>query len=183
LKKILILFLTVTLIFGCKSRKSVPAENISDAVPEENITGEFTISGAYALSPLMKKWADSFMNIHRDVKITILETGTGQGIADLIDKKTDLAMISRPLSDDEIEAGIWLMPVAKDGVAIIANDENPFIPRLMKQGLSPDEIQKLFTSPVPPSWGELLDTTGRDKPFVYTRADESGKLPILKGQE
>ena len=179
MKKILILLLTVTVIFGCKSRKSAPADNISDAVPEENITGEFTISGAYALSPLMKKWADGFMNIHRDVKITILETGTGQGIADLIDKKADLAMISRPLSDDEKDSGIWLIPVAKDGVAIIVNDKNPYMSRLMKQGLSPDEIQQLFTSPVTPSWGALLDTAGNDKPAVFIRADESGASDLL----
>lgn len=179
MKKILILLLTVTVIFGCRSRKSAPADNISDAVQEENITGEFTISGAYALSPLMKKWADGFMNIHRDVKITILETGTGQGIADLIDKKTDLAMISRPLSDDEKDSGIWLIPVAKDGVAIIVNDKNPYMSRLMKQGLSPDEIQQLFTSSVTPSWGALLDTSGNDKPAVFIRADESGASDLL----
>ena len=179
MKKILILLLAVAVIFGCKSRKSVPAENISDAVPEEIITGEFTISGAYALSPLMKKWADGFMNIHSDVKITVHETGTGQGIADLIDKKTDLAMISRPLTDDEKESDIWLIPVAKDGVAIIANEKNPFMPRLLKQGLSPDEIQQLFTSPVAPSWGALLDTSGNVKPDVYIRADESGASDVL----
>ena len=179
MKKILVLLLTLTVIFGCKSRKSQQAEKNSDAVPEEIITGEFTISGAYALSPLMKKWADGFMNIHSDVKITVHETGTGQGIADLIDKKTDLAMISRPLTDDEKESGIWLMPVAKDGVAIIANDKNPYMPRLLKQGLSPDEIQQLFTSPVAPSWGALLDTSGNVKPAVYIRADESGASDVL----
>ncbi len=181
MKKILILFLTVTVIIGCKSRKSAPAENIPNAVTEENISGEFTISGAYALSPLMQKWADGFMNIHRDVKITIHETGSGQGIADLIDKKTDLAMISRPLSDDEKDSGIWLIPVAKDGVAIIVNDRNPYMSRLMKQGLSPDEIQQLFTSPVTPSWGALLDTSGNVKPDVYIRADESGASDVLAG--
>jgi len=181
LKKILILLLAVTVIIGCKSRKSAPAENISKAVPEENISGEFTISGAYALAPLINKLADGFMNIHRDVKISVLETGTGQGIADLIDKKTDLAMISRPLLDDEKDSGIWLIPVAKDGVAIIVNDRNPYMPGLMKQGLSPDEIQQLFTSPVTPSWGALLDTSGSVKPEVYIRADESGASDVLAG--
>ena len=181
MKKILILVLSVAIIFGCKSRKPEAVENISDVGVIKNVTGEFTISGAYALSPLIKKWADDFMKIHRDVRIIILETGTGQGIADLIDKKTDLAMMSRPLTDDEKESGIWLIPVAKDGVAIIANDQNPFMPRLMSRGLSPDEIQKLFTSPATPSWGELLDTAGNQKPVVYTRADESGAADVLAG--
>ncbi|HOB85696.1 MAG TPA: substrate-binding domain-containing protein [Bacteroidales bacterium] len=179
MKKILILLLTVIVIFGCKSRKSGTAENNSDAVPEEIISGEFTISGAFALSPLMKKWAEGFMTLHQDVKITVVETGTGQGIADLIDKKVDLAMISRPLTDDEKDSGIWLMPVAKDGVAIIVNDKNPYLPRLMNQGLSPDEIQQLFTGTETPSWGTLLDTSGNEKPAVFIRADESGASDVL----
>ncbi|NLA48119.1 MAG: hypothetical protein GX876_01515, partial [Bacteroidales bacterium] len=141
----------------------------------------FTISGAYALTAVLKKWAEDFMNIYNNVEIAILEKGTGQGMVDLIDGKADLAMISRPLSDDEKEAGIWMIPVAKDGVAIIVNDNNPYLPRLMKQGLSPDEIQKLFTSRPSPTWGELLDTTGSARAVVYSRADESGAAELLAG--
>ena len=180
MKKILIL-LAVVLIIGCTSRKPAQPDNISAVDTEINLSGKFTISGAYALAPLARRWADDFMKIHKDVKIDLLETGTGRGIADLIDKKADLAMISRPLLDEEKEAGIWTIPVAKDGVAIIVNDKNPYLPRIMKQGLSPDEIQQLFTGTMPTTWGELLDTTGKEKPAVYTRADESGAAEILAG--
>lgn len=181
MKKTFILLLTIAIIFGCKSRKPGNPETVPAVTHEKNISGNFTISGAYALSGMVKKWADDFMAIHKDVKIEVLEKGTGQGIADLIDKKADLAMISRPLLDDEKDAGIWMLPVAKDGVAIIVNDKNPYLPRMLKQGLSPDEIQKLFTAAVPPTWGELLDTAGSTRPVVYDRADESGAADMLAG--
>ncbi len=181
MKKIFILLLAVALIAGCKARKAENTGTDTDGARQEAVSGNFTISGAYALTGVVKKWADDFMKIHSDVKIEVLERGTGQGIVDLIDGKADLAMISRPLTDDEKEAGIWLMPVAKDGVAIIVNDKNPYLSRLLKQGLSPDEIQKLFTTSVPPTWGELLDTAGNARPVVYNRADESGAADVLAG--
>jgi phosphate transport system substrate-binding protein len=181
LKKILILLLGVIIITGCKSNKSGKAENIAGSGIDKNISGRFTISGSFALSSLVRKLTTDFMKIHKDVEIEIIETGTGQGIVDLIDRKADLAMISRPLLDDEKEADIWEMPIAKDGVAIIVNDKNPYLPRLMKQGLSPEEIQQLFTTTPSPLWGELLDTSGRERPVVYIRADESGAADLLAG--
>ncbi|HQH24303.1 MAG TPA: substrate-binding domain-containing protein [Bacteroidales bacterium] len=181
MKKITVLLLAFAIIFGCKPRKSGTPGSMSVYSAEKNVSGSFTISGAYALTAILKNWAQDFMSIHQDVKIEILEKGTGQGIVDLIDGKADLAMISRPLTDEEKEAGIWMMPVAKDGVAIIVNDNNPYLPRLLKQGLSPDEIQKLFTAVPSPAWGELLDTTGSARAVVYTRADESGAAELLAG--
>jgi phosphate transport system substrate-binding protein len=177
--KLIVLLLITLAAVGCKSRKSEKVSDVRKSSPESKITGNFTISGAYALSHLVRMWSDDFMKINPGVKIEMKVTGTGQGIADLLDKKAELGMISRPLTDDEAEAGIWLMPVARDGVALIANQKNPYLPRIMKQGLSPDEIQRVFTADKPLTWGELLDTSGKDNVMVYTRADESGAADML----
>lgn len=172
MNKLLLLLIPAVFIFGfCKSGKKGKPGNITADNKQKEIFGNITISGAYAITGLVGKWAEEFKKIHRDVTIGILETGTGQGIADLIDNKADLAMISRPLTEEE---GVWVMPVARDGVALIVNDKNPYLSGLLKKGLSRDEIQKIFTGITPPSWGELLDTAGKDKPVVYTMADDSG---------
>ena len=121
------------------------------------------------------------MKIHAGVKITVTAEGTGKGIEDLQDKKCQLAMISRPLTDDEMEAGVWTFPVAKDGVAAIMNQKNPYLKRVLDQGLSPEEFHKVFTSDKPVTWGELLDTGGKEKTVVYTRTDESGAAVIFAG--
>ena len=174
-----LLLLILFFLSGCGQKKpeKVP-DNLQDS-QKENISGSFSISGAFALSPLVNKWAGDFMNIHKGVKIEIIESGTGQGISDLRNKKVQLAMISRPLADDEIEEGIWTIPVAKDGVATIVNDENPYLDRLMKQGLSTNEIQEIFTSSKPLLWSDLLDTTGKEKMITYSRADESGASDLF----
>jgi phosphate transport system substrate-binding protein len=178
LKKIIILFLCLAVISGCNPRKSKPAD-VRPEASKTKLSGGFTISGAYALYPLVQKWTDDFMKIHPGVKIEVSTTGTGQGLNDLLEKKVQLAMVSRPLTDEEKNAGVWAIPVAKDGVAPIVNARNTYLGRLLKQGLSPDEMQKIFTSDNSLTWGELLDTTGNNKAIAYSRADESGAADMF----
>lgn len=179
--KTVILLICLVIISGCKPRKSEKApENIQESA-KSSLSGNFKISGAYALYPLVQKWADDFMIIHPGVKIEVLKNGTGQGIADLREKKVQLVMISRPLTAEETEAGIWVIAVAKDGVAPIVNQKNPYLNKIIKQGLSPEELQRLFTAEVPVKWSELLDTSGIEKAIVFSRADESGAADMFAG--
>lgn len=147
-------------------------------VKKTKLSGSISISGAYALYPLILKLADEFMTIHPEVRIEIEKAGTGEGITSLLEKKSQLAMISRPLTDEEIGEGIWVIPVAKDGVAPIVNQNNPHIEKLLNQGLSPDEFMHIFISGKQPAWGEVLDSDSKDKMTIYTRADESGAAEI-----
>ncbi|MCX6254070.1 MAG: substrate-binding domain-containing protein [Bacteroidia bacterium] len=174
-----ILLLCFVILFGCKARNSEKNQNKVPAEAKGNISGNFLISGAYALYPLVRKWADDFMKIQPAVKIMVVSGGTGQGITDLLAKKNQLAMVSRPLTDEELNAGIWSVPVAKDGVAPIINQKNPYLERILNQGLSPEEYMKAFTSDKPLTWGELLDTIGKEKIIVFTRADESGAADVF----
>ena len=179
-KTIVIILCLVTLL-GCRPRKSGQSQINSTEESKSELSGKITISGASALYPLVRKWSDDFMKIHPAVKIIITEVGTGQGIDDLQSKKSQLAMISRPLTDEELESGIWSVPVAKDGVAVIVNQKNPYLKRILGQGLSPEEFHKVFVGDKPVTWGELLDTTGKEKVVVFTRTDESGAAVVFAG--
>ena len=172
------LFLILILSGSCSPGRS---DKTSVPVSGSGITGlkgTISVSGAYALYPLASKWADGFMKLHPKVQITVSKTGTGQGIADLISGKSLVAMISRPLTDSEITSGVWVVPVAKDGVAPIISQKNPYLKKLLSMGLSTDEFKKIFTGEKPVTWGELLDTAGREKVVTYTRQDESGAADI-----
>jgi phosphate transport system substrate-binding protein len=173
------LLLILLILPCCKPRSSESNKSNLPAETKNSISGSFAISGAYALYPLVEKWAEGFMKLHPAVKIVVTTGGTGAGINDLLTKKNQLAMISRPLTDAELEAGVWTVPVAKDGVAAIVNQKNPYLKRILDQGLSPYEFLKVFTSDKPVTWGELLDTTGKEKVVVFKRADESGAADIF----
>jgi phosphate transport system substrate-binding protein len=174
-------FLILSLVYGCNSPKT-PKESaqIQEEV-KKDLKGSFSISGAYALYPLISRLANEFMVTHPGVRIEVTKIGTGEGITNLLSGKCQLAMISRPLTDEEIQAGIWVLPVAKDGVAPIVNQKNPNIEKIINMGLSPDEFMQVFASGKQLTWGEVLGTDVKDKITVYTRADESGAAEIWAG--
>ena len=168
----------LVLITGCNPGNKNKSQEAQKNDSKVELTGSFTITGAYALYPLARRWSDDFMKIHPGVKIEVVAGGTGRGIEDLHSKHNQLAMISRPLSDEEQSDSIWTIPVAKAGVAPIINQRNPYFKRILERGIDPQKLIRLFTGDKPMTWGELLDTLSKDKVVVYTRADESGAAVV-----
>jgi phosphate transport system substrate-binding protein len=168
------LLLITAVLCGCGPRKSGKDNAMKSPDAPVRLEGNISVSGAFALYPLASKWADDFMALHPDVRIEVSRTGTGQGIEDLKSQKCQVAMISRQLTDDEITSGVWVVPVAKDGVGPIISIKNPFLRRIIKMGLTPEEFMRAFTSENPVTWGELLDTVGPQKVATFIRKDESG---------
>jgi phosphate transport system substrate-binding protein len=179
LKYFSVLFVCLLILSGCRHGRPENKSASSQDQQQKVVSGNISISGAYALAPLARKWAENFMKLNPGVRIEIVESGTGSGLDALIEKRVQLAMISRPLAEEEREAGILVIPVAKDGIAPIVNGSNPYLEILFKQGLSTDEFQKAFTSDKPVTWGDLLGTNAKDKVMVFSRADESGASDLL----
>lgn len=179
--KYLFAVLCLVIFLGCKTRHPDQNQSNTGNDTKRELSGNFTITGADALYPLITKLASEFTEIHPAVKIKVVSGGTGRGLNDLLDKKCDLAMISRVLTDSEMEAGVWTIPVAKDGVAAIINQKNPYFARIMERGLNPAELLKVFTDPGSLSWGELLDTKGKEKVKIFIRDPESGAAGVFAG--
>jgi phosphate transport system substrate-binding protein len=177
--KPIILLASVLLLLSCRQGKVKSSAEKPSTGTNSEVSGTFNISGAFALYPLVQKWSNDFMKLHPGVKTNLSIVGTGEGLEDLRSKKSQLSMISRPLSDTELGEGIWTVPVAKDGVAPIVNKKNPYLVKILSQGLSPDKLLKVFTSDKPLTWGELLDATSKEKVPVYIRKDESGASDVF----
>jgi phosphate transport system substrate-binding protein len=177
--KAIISFMVLVLALSCNSPKTEKGPTQTPAEVKSDLKGSFLISGAYALYPLISRMADEFMLVHPGVKIELKKASTGEGITALLTGQCQLAMISRPLNDEEINAGIMVIPVAKDGVAPIVNQRNPNIDKILSQGLSPDELMTIFSSGKQLTWGEVLGSDSRDKITVYIRNDESGAADIF----
>lgn len=178
INRITILLLCLLIISGCKPRKTDQTQIKPGTQPKSELSGNFCITGAYALYPLVSKWSNDFMKLYPGVKIVVTTGGTGIGIDDLHSKKAQLAMISRPLTDEEVSDSMWTIPVAKAGVAPIVNQRNPYFKRILQRGIDPKKLIRLFAGNQPMTWGELLDTVSKEKAIVYTRADESGAAVI-----
>ncbi|MFI3299730.1 MAG: PstS family phosphate ABC transporter substrate-binding protein [Rikenellaceae bacterium] len=141
---------------------------------KRSLEGEIQISGAFALYPMVSKWAAEFTKIYPKVKIDISAGGSGKGITDALSEMVDIGMISRELTQGELELGAVVVPVVRDAVVLVANAKNPDIIDLMTKGVSIREARTLWSGSGKMTWGQLLGTESTKAVHLYTRADASG---------
>lgn len=160
--------LIVLMSISCKG-KSVEATNDGD-----ELNGNISISGAFALYPLAVKWSEEFQKMHPGVRIDLSAGGAGKGMTDVLADVVDLGMVSREVYDAELEKGAVPFATAKDAVVITINADNPFAGELMKKGISKETATKIWITGEDVSWGQVLGTNDATPVHVYTRSDACG---------
>ena len=88
------------------------------------LSGEINISGSTSLKPLMEKLAAKFEAVQSGVKVTVGGGGSGTGYNDAKNGVSDFGMISEKFETEKAENCTYY-EVAKDGIAVIVNKENP----------------------------------------------------------
>lgn len=144
--------------------------------PQSNggLTGEISISGAFALYPLAVKWVEEFQKANPGVRIDISAGGAGKGMTDVLANVVDLGMVSREVYPPELEKGAMPFAVTKDAVVITVNTENPHAAAMKRQGITREEAYKIWISGEIKTWGQLLGTADNTPIHVYTRSDACG---------
>ena len=141
---------------------------------EGELSGEITLSGAFALYPLAVKWAEEFQKIHPNVRIDISAGGAGKGMTDALAGVVDLGMVSRDIYPQEVEKGAVGFAVAKDAVVPTINAENPLLAELLERGLTRDAASDLWITQNNKTWGQLVGTKNNTPIHLYTRSDACG---------
>jgi phosphate transport system substrate-binding protein len=161
------------LIFaGCNTKTNRPeAETLSHQ-------NEISITGAYALAPLMQKWVDEFHKTHPTVKFTIVANGSDQGLADVLTGKNDIGMISAEIPKGQ-DGGLQIIPVSRLGVVPVISSKNPYIEEISRKGISREDLVSLFAAGKPKTWGDIYGKSGKDPVNVYIRKDSSGASKTL----
>jgi phosphate transport system substrate-binding protein len=176
------LIVVVFIITCCVPRTPQQQAGADMAKPGSyNLSGKIEISGAFALSPLARALADGYKENNPGVGFEISTTGTGAGLEAFTNGTIHLAMVSRPLTDEERSAGLFPVPVAKDAVVLIVNRENPFLGKILERGIDPKTLALLFTGETPMTWGDLMETSAKDAVNIYTRGDVSGAASLWAG--
>ncbi len=140
----------------------------------EKLQGTISLSGAWALYPMVVKWAEEFRKVNPDVRIDISAGGAGKGVADALADMVDLGMVSREVYPAEIEKGAWFIPVTKDAVVPVINAGNPLYREIVKKGVKKSDFARIWLQEEPPTWNELLGGKGGVDLHVYTRSDSCG---------
>lgn len=160
-RKQIIIFILATCLF---------ASCVSDKQKENTIS----ISGAFALYPLIVQWAEAYKTEHPEMRFNISGGGAGKGMADALSQTVDLGMFSREISEAETEQGVWWTGLAIDAVMPTISAENPWLDQLKKRGLSQEEFRKIYIEGSIKTWDQLLNQVENKKITVYTRSDACG---------
>ncbi|HLT87108.1 MAG TPA: PstS family phosphate ABC transporter substrate-binding protein [Sphingobacterium sp.] len=161
-------FLLIFLAISC-------APKIKEGYDEKNgYTGNISISGAFALYPIVVLWSEDFKKEHPNVRFNISAGGAGKGISDVLSNMVDIGLVSRDLHKQELVRGAYPIHVAKDAVVGSFNSSHPNYALIKERGLTQEELEGIFVHKKYRLWSDI-DTRFVNKPIeVYVRSDAAG---------
>lgn len=174
MKFIYFLFVLICInLLGCKHDDKKTSDS-------SQVSGKVTLSGAFALYPMAVVWKEEFNKVYPNIKIDISAGGAGKGMTDALSGMVDLGMISREISQMEVDKGAWYIPVVKDAVICDINSNNPVIKDIRAKGMTRECLIKIFITGEIKTWGEAIGEPSKCKlPIqIYTRSDACGAADI-----
>jgi len=158
------MLLLISICAGCGPEKEEGIPGPSEAKTIEN-------KGSDTLVNLALAWAERYMHVHPEVRLSVTGGGSGTGIAALINGTVDIANASREMKPEEIEAAEahGASPVefvvARDAIAVVVHPSNPL------NRLTFEQISDVYTGKIT-NWRAV---GGEDRPIVLlSRESNSG---------
>jgi phosphate transport system substrate-binding protein len=141
---------------------------------QTNTSGQISISGAFALYPMVVKWADEYKKINPGVRFDISAGGAGKGISDALNGMVEIGMVSREIYPEELKKGAFPVAVTKDAVVATVNESNPAINDIMSKGLKKDAGNNIWITGKYTTWAQAFGIKSSSPIHVYTRSDACG---------
>lgn len=141
---------------------------------EKPLSGRISVSGAFALYPMLVKWAEEFKKIYPKVKLDISAGGAGKGMTDVLSGMVDIGMVSREVYPVERDKGAMPLAVVTDAVVPTTSSKNPELKSILSKGLSRQAAQELWVKGSTKTWGQLLGTSSSVPVHLFTRSDACG---------
>lgn len=120
------------------------------AFTSDNSEGKIVVAGSSSVTPVMQKLKEAYLKINTKAEIEIQESDSSTGMQAAIEGACDIGMASRDLKDSEKEGGLTSTVIAKDGIAVIVNNNCP------AEDLKSEDIMKAFTGEVT-EWSEIYE--------------------------
>jgi len=141
---------------------------------QDKLSGQISISGAFALYPMTVKWAEEFRKIHPGVRIDISAGGAGKGIADALNSMVEIGMVSREIYPEELKKGAFPVAVTRDAVVAVVSEQNPALKDILAKGLRKEAGNNLWITGKFKSWSQAFSVKSTSPVHVYTRSDACG---------
>ena len=162
-----LLLITLPLLSACRS----------ETESETGLKGTITVSGAWALYPMMVKWAEEFQKIHPQVRIDVSAGGAGKGVADALGGLVDIGMVSREIYPAELEKGAFYVASVIDAVVPTASQNNPLKEEILTMGMKRQNFIDVWITGQLTDWKQIFpeaNPSGMTDIHIYTRSDACG---------
>lgn len=127
----------------------VPVDDSAKAYKAQSgLSGKVVVAGSSSVTPVMEKLAEAYEQLNNDVTVEVQQSDSTTGVNSAVEGTCDLGMASRELKDSETGAGATATTIAKDGVAVIVNNDNSV------SGLTLEQVKQIFTGEVT-DWSSL----------------------------
>ncbi len=110
------------------------------------VKGSIVVAGSSSVTPVMEKLKEAYAKVNANASIEIQESDSTTGVNSAIEGTCDIGMASRDLKDEE--KGVKATAIAKDGIAVIVNNNNTI------DDLTVDQIKDIFTGAVT-TWADV----------------------------
>ena len=110
------------------------------------VKGSIVVAGSSSVTPVMEKLKEAYAKVNSNASIEIQESDSTTGVNSAIEGTCDIGMASRDLKDEE--KGVKATTIAKDGIAVIVNNNNTI------DDLTVDQIKDIFTGAVT-TWADV----------------------------
>jgi phosphate transport system substrate-binding protein len=141
---------------------------------QDKPSGQISISGAFALYPMVIKWADEYKKINPEVRFDISAGGAGKGISDALNGMVEIGMVSREIYPEEIKKGAFPIAVTKDAVVAVVSELNPALNDIMTKGLKKDAGNNIWVTGRFTTWAQVFGSKSSSPIHIYTRSDACG---------
>ena len=142
-------------VIGALAILSALAVNTASAKETISVVGSNTVT------VLMEVYSEIYNKKNPDVFIAVQGPGSSAGIKAAKNGSADLGMASRSLKDSEKEPSLKELVIARDGIAVVVNNNNSV------KDLTKEQISKIYKGEIN-NWNQV---GGENKPIVVVTRD------------
>ena len=110
--------------------------------------GKVVVAGSSSVTPVMEKLKEAYVTANTNVTIEINTSDSSTGVSSAIEGTCDIGMASRALKDTETAEGVNEVTIAKDGIAVIVNNNNPV------EDLTTETVKNIYVGDIL-TWSEI----------------------------
>ena len=128
------------------------------------------LAGSTSMQPLMEALTEAYSSQYEYVTFALESRNSQVGLDALRDGAIEIALVSREMRPEEMD-GLLATPIARDGIAILVNEEN------LTSALTLEELRSIFAGEIL-SWEEVGGQAG-----VHPDDSPPGEIQVVSREE